>query len=428
MLGFGRWHSFALSTWAIVAAFGTYFCMYAFRKPFEVGTYAGHPLALGSSKIELFTLLISAQTLGYTLSKFIGIKVISEMKPAARLGWLVGLIVLAELALVGFGLVPPPWNFVCLFLNGLPLGMVFGLVMGFLEGRRTTEALLAGLCASFIVSSGVVKSIGKSLIAEGVSEYWMPALTGALFLIPFLAFAWMLGQIPPPTSEDIASRSERTPMTSGDRWSFFNKYALGLILLVGFYLLLTILRTVRDVYANAIWTNLGYEKSPSVFASSETLVMFGVVLCNGLAVLFRDNRTAFFVALGTSAAGLVLALAALVGFDRGLLDGFTFMVLLGLGLYLPYVAFHTTMLDRLVALLRDRGNIGFLMYLADSFGYLGFVIAINIAGLSGALERERFFGFFRSTNYWGVGLSLVVVALLALYFGLKKSPPMEPQP
>ena len=59
-----------------------------------------------------------------------------------------------------------------MFINGLPLGMVFGLVMAYLEGRRQTEMLAAVLCASFIVSSGFVKSVGKwlgvaSLLAPG---------------------------------------------------------------------------------------------------------------------------------------------------------------------------------------------------------------------------------------------------------------------
>jgi hypothetical protein len=55
------------------------------------------------------------------------------------------LIAAGEIALLLFGFVPRPWNAVCLFLNGLPLGMVFGLVLGFLEGRQLTEALAAGL-------------------------------------------------------------------------------------------------------------------------------------------------------------------------------------------------------------------------------------------------------------------------------------------
>ena len=66
-------------------------------------------------------------------------------------------------------------------------------------------------------------------------------------------------------------------------------------------------------------------------------------------------------------------LAALVGLRFFRLDGFAFMVLLGLGLYLPYVAVHTTIFERLIAMTRDRGNLGFLMYVADAAGYLGYV-------------------------------------------------------
>ena len=67
-----------------------------------------------------------------------------------------------------------------MFLNGLPLGMIWGLVFGFMEGRRTSEVLGAVLCASFIVSSGAVKSVGKLLLAHWhVSPFWMPAAVGA---------------------------------------------------------------------------------------------------------------------------------------------------------------------------------------------------------------------------------------------------------
>src|SRR6185295_7928754 len=104
------------------------------------------------------TLLVTAQILGYTLSKFIGIKVIAEMPANRRIVWLLGLIALAELALLFFAMAPAPLSYLFLFANGLPLGMVFGLVLGFLEGRRHTELLTAGLCTSFIVAGGVTKS------------------------------------------------------------------------------------------------------------------------------------------------------------------------------------------------------------------------------------------------------------------------------
>src|SRR5262249_42070196 len=129
--------------WAVVAAFGTYFCMYAFRKPFTAAIFS-QPAVLG---LTLKTLLVTSQVAGYMVSKFIGIKVIAEMPPEGRARGIVVLVGAAEVALLFFGLIPPPWNAVCLFFNGLALGMVFGLVLGFLEGRQLTEALTAGLCA-----------------------------------------------------------------------------------------------------------------------------------------------------------------------------------------------------------------------------------------------------------------------------------------
>src|SRR5262249_41955219 len=138
------------------------------------------------------------------------------------------------------------------------------------------------------------------------------------------------------------------------------------------YLLLTILRSVRSDFAVEIWQGLGVQE-PKVFAWSEIAVMLGVVFVNGAAILIRDNRRAFFTALATSVGGFLLVLFALVGLSLQQLPGIAFMVLLGLGLYIPYVAVHTTIFERLIALLRDRGNLGYLMYLADAFGYLGYV-------------------------------------------------------
>ena len=60
------------SAYCIVAAFGTYFCMYAFRKPFTAATFED-TIWLG---IGFKTILVAAQVSGYTISKFVGIKVI----------------------------------------------------------------------------------------------------------------------------------------------------------------------------------------------------------------------------------------------------------------------------------------------------------------------------------------------------------------
>jgi hypothetical protein len=185
--------------------------MYAFRKPIAVGTF--NDIETWGFQLDYKSALIIAQVIGYAASKWIGVKVISEMSAQWRAATILALIVLAELALVLFALVPPPYNVLMLVLNGLPLGMIWGLVFAYLEGRKTSEILGAVLAASFIISSGVVKTVAKYLILDwGVTEFWMPAITGALFILPLFISVYFLAQTPAPDASDQAERSERTPM------------------------------------------------------------------------------------------------------------------------------------------------------------------------------------------------------------------------
>jgi hypothetical protein len=405
-----------LSCWCIAAAFGAYACMYAFRKPFTAATYVGEPFPAGFK-----TWLVLAQVLGYTIAKFVGIKVIAEMRPERRAAALLALIAVAEVALVLFGLVPPPWSVACLFLNGLSLGMVFGLVLGFLEGRKMTEAFVAGLCASFILADGFTKSTGAWLLKLGVATHWMPAGAGLVFLLPLILFVWMLRQIPPPSAADVAARSERAPMTRAERWAMFRRYAPGLVGITIAYLLITVLRSMRADFAPELWVALGTKVDPAVFTRSEMFVALGVLVVNGLIVLVHDNRRAFFLALTIAMLGLGLIGGVLMAREAGRLPGFAFMVLLGFGLYVPYVAVHTTIFERLIAMTRDRGNIGYLMYLADAFGYLGYV-AVMLArnfGSGGAILP-----LFTTTAWIVAGASVLSLALAMGFFAwkLKTSP------
>lgn len=353
---------------ATAAAFGTYFAMYGFRKPFTAATYDGETV-FGA---DLKTVLVTAQVLGYTVSKFVGIRVVSQLPAPRRATCLLLLVGFAELALLGFALVPAPWNALCLFANGLPLGMVFGLVLGFLEGRRLTEAMTAGLCASFILASGVVKSVGALLLAQGVPEAWMPVAAGAVFALPLVGCVLLLERVPPPDAADVAARRERAPMTAADRRRFFRRHGIGLSLLVFAYLLLTVLRSLRDDFAPELWRALGRDAVPAEFAQTELLVAGAVLAATAATVVVRDNRRAFAAAIATATLGL-LAVAGLLSFDGLDRAPFAYMTLLGVGLYVPYVVVHTTVFERLVAMTDDKGNLGFLMYLADAFGYLGYV-------------------------------------------------------
>ena len=361
------------SIYAIGAAFTTYFCMYAFRKPFSVGLFEGTVELPLIGEIGYKILLIVAQVFGYTLSKFMGIKVISEMPSSKRAIGLIFMIVWAEASLFLFAITPKPWNFIFLFLNGVPLGMVWGLFFGFLEGRRFSELLGAGLSASYIVASGAVKSVGKTVMDNGVSENYMPFVTGLIFFPLFLLCVYLLKQLPPPTKEDEELRTKRAPMGSEDRWAFLKAYAPGLFFLTGLYMFLTAYRDFRDNFAREIWDALGYKSSPEIFTTAEIPIAFGVLIALALIMLVKDNTKAMKTIHLVMIFGTILIGVSTFLYQSGLLAPAYWMISVGLGLYLGYVPFGCVLFDRLIAAVGFMGTAGFMIYVTDAFGYLGSV-------------------------------------------------------
>jgi len=400
-----RRHPTTAAVWAVVAAFGAYFCMYAFRKPFTAAGYEGASVA----GVGLKTALVTAQVLGYTLSKFVGIRLVSELPPRLRAAGVVGLVCVAELALVASAVVPRPWTVACLFVNGLPLGMVFGLVLAPLEGRRLTELLAAGLCASFILADGVMKSVGAELLVRGVPEAWMPAAAGGLFLGPTAVFAAMLHLIHPPTEADRAARSPRGTMRRADRQVFLARHGRVVASIVAVYVLLTVVRSIRADFAPEIWRALGVEAAPAAFTQTEFWVALVVLAASGAAVLVHDNGRGFAAALATCLMGFVILAVTLVLHEAGLLEAFPFMVLTGLGLYLPYVTIHTAVFERLLALAREPGTVGYLMTLADAFGYLAYVVVMLSRGLLAG--RADPLTLFSAASWAAVAVSSFALAL-----------------
>ena len=353
---------------ASIAAFGAYFCMYAFRKPFAVATFEN----LSVLGIDYKILLIIAQVLGYMLSKFIGIKVISELESKWRLVYLLGLIGISEVALLFFGFVPQPYNILFMFFNGLPLGMIWGIVFSYLEGRKFTEILGVILCTSFIVSSGVVKSIGLYVMTSwGVSQFWMPAVTGALFILHLLFFAKLLETIPPPTAEDESLRIARVPMHKKDRQEVLKQFTLPLFILILFYTILTAFRDLRDNYARELWEGLGYADDISVYSTSEIAVALLVLLILASVYTIKNNFKALLTYHGILLMGTFSVGIATLLLQGGYLNPFYWMVITGFGLYICYVPFNALFFDRFIAAFRIKGNAGFLIYLADAFGYMG---------------------------------------------------------
>jgi hypothetical protein len=423
------------ATYAIVAAFSTYFCMYAFRKPFAAAKFEGEFFL--STTVALKTAIVISQIIGYALSKYIGIKVCSEVSPTRRAVTLIFLIVWAELALVAYGLVPNNLKVVAIFFNGLPLGMVWGLVVWYLEGRQTSELLLAGLSCSYIVSSGMVKDLGRAMMEGGVadwwhqapligdaigsllekvSESWMPAVVGLHFLPLFLLAVWMLNQLPRPSESDVAARSERQTMTGADRLAFVRQFLFGLVLLCVAYFFLTAYRDFRDNYQVEIFDGLGYPyaKNKAIISKAEGIVAFGVLGALALLTFIKDNRRGLIGAFSIMTGGVVLLGVGTVLFDAGAINGFWWMTLTGLGCYLAYVPFGAVLFDRLIASTRAAGTAVFAIYVADAIGYTGSVgvqlykdlVQSNISRL----------GFFKGCTYFMSILGAACLVAGCAYF------------
>jgi hypothetical protein len=355
--------------YAGVMAFGVYFAMYAFRKPFAAAGFDHLTVAGFDYKI----VLVIAQVIGYALAKMIGVKVIAELPANRRVPGILLQIAVAEAALVGFALIPAPWNVACLFVNGLALGMIWGMVFGFVEGRRQSELIAAILCASFIMSSGVVKSVGAWVLLRGVSPFWMPAVTGAMFAPMLFACLYGLAVLPRPSPQDIAERVERTPMDRAARNSLLSRYAAGLTSLIALYIMLTALRDFRDNFSAEIWQEAGLGAQADIFAWTEVPVSFVVLAALAALMVFRKNRRALIANFALMAFGMVLSGGASLALWAHVLGPVPWMMLLGTGLYLAYTPFNGILFDRLVASSGTPGNAGFLIYVADSFGYGGTV-------------------------------------------------------
>lgn len=362
-------------------------------------------------------ILVIFQLLGYTASKFIGIKVISEIRAYQRIKYILLLICLAWFALLGFALTPAKFGVIWLFLNGLPLGMVWGLVFGVLEGRRYTEAMAAALSASFIVSSGVVKAIGLQLINLGVDPIWMPFFTAALFIPPLILSLRMLASVPPPTREDILSRMERIPMMRQDRLAFLKNYAPGLCLLLFMHLALTGYRDFRDQFAIDILNELGVGKPENLWLP-ELGVAVVILTLLGSFSLIRGHRKALLYVQVVMLAGLILTGTTTLLFVRpellGPVPSILWFALTGLGLYAAYVPFHSILFDRIVACFRVNGNAGFMIYMADATGYLGtlFILIFKVFNP----YQLSYLEFFIYLTYGLLVVGFICMTLSIVYF------------
>jgi len=205
-------------------------------------------------------------------------------------------------------------------------------------------------------------------------------------------------------------------MTGTDRLAFLRQFMLGLVLLCVAYFFLTAYRDFRDNYQVEIFDGLGYPyaQNKAIISKTETLAAFGVIGALALLTFIKDNRRGLLGAFSIMIGGFLMLGVSTVLLDAGLINGFWWMTLTGLGSYLAYVPFGSVLFERLIASTRAAGTAVFAIYLADAIGYTGSVGVQLFKDLSHS-EMSRL-GFFKGFSHLVCIVGVTCLITSCIYF------------
>ena len=180
---------------------------------------------------------------------------------------------------------------------------------------------------------------------------------------------------------------------------------------------LTAFRDFRENFSADVWQTLGYGNSPAIFTKTETPVSLAILAIMASIMLIRNNKRALMVNHLIIMGGMVLIGVSTLLFENKAIGAPAWMVLIGTGLYMGYVPFNSIFFDRLIATFRYVGTVGFIMYVADAFGYVGSVGVLFLKEFSAS--KLSYMEVFVSGGYMvSIAGSLLILCSM-WYFHLK---------
>ena len=93
------------------------------------------------------------------------------------------------------------------------------------------------------------------------------------------------------------------------------------------------------------------------------------------------------------------------------------MISVGFGLYICYVPFNCIFFDRMIATFRIKGNAGYLIYIADAFGYLGSMAVLLYKNFG--QNTISWLRFFINGTYFIATIGIVISVISLVYFTKK---------
>jgi hypothetical protein len=182
-------------------------------------------------------------------------------------------------------------------------------------------------------------------------------------------------------------------------------------------MLLTAFRDFRDNFSAEIWKSLGYGDKPSIFTQTEVPVTIIVLIVIGSLMIIKNNYKAMIVNHIIVLVGMVTVGLSTLAFEHEIISAPIWMVLVGMGLYFGYIQFNSIFFDRLIATFKYVSTVGFLIYLADSFGYLCSVGVLLYKEFGNS--NLSWLNFFMQTGYVLSFAGSILILLSLIYFNSK---------
>lgn len=313
-------------------------------------------LGFGAAKIPAMRLATSGFFFRHRLALLVGILVSSML-----------LVTLPILLLEGWEKMQVLGVFTSSFISSF----LYGGIVTYLEGRQSTEIMLAAISASLTVAGTLSRAAATALLDWGVAPRLMPLLLGGCCCILACISIVITDRSPRPSGADVAARSARTAMSSRQQWDFVSSHAFGVIASISAWAGLVGLRSFRDFYAKQVFTAaLGEPPTPKVLAMADLPGAATSFVALVMMSWVKNSQKALRLMLVLCASGLLLVVALTWLLRENWLDGISWMLLYSAAFYTSFSMLNAPINERIFAVTRAEGTCSFLIFASDGAGYV----------------------------------------------------------
>jgi len=247
---------------------------------------------------ETTNALTLARILGSISGKLLGIYILPQIKKEKRMYWLMLFHILTTIPIIIFGTGHPIVQIVMIYISNVFAVLVWGPLLSYIEGRKYTDLIVIFLYLSFIVGTGVVKTIGASLLNAGVDINWMPSICASVSLVICIISLYFLDLSPEPTPSEHEQRQIRNASKIGEQNDFLKKYLLGFLSVTFVYSMVTAYRNFRDFFSVKIWQELlTPDFNANIYVFTDIPIGVGSTLIYSFLLCIKDERKSFFIVL-----------------------------------------------------------------------------------------------------------------------------------